>query len=160
MDMQLVSELVGTMPKLNNKNIANSPMHPNTNSPNIPVPVAVPVALNNVPKNTFQKIKQVAQQHAIANHQIAGAQDLIKNDVIALNSDYYSIFGFQLSKTTIYLVVIFIVLIVIYYIYKYFTSSASTQKNKRKQEVSFDQQSKSSDNDDDNDNDNDNDNNE
>jgi hypothetical protein len=58
------------------------------------------------------------------------------------SSDFYTIFGFQLSKTTVYIIIAFIAIIVMYYIYKYFTSSSQDDKDKRKRkpEVSYDEQ--------------------
>jgi hypothetical protein len=64
-----------------------------------------------------------------------------------LTSDYYSLFGFQLSKTTIYIIIGFIIIAVIYFLYiKLFsyTKEDTNKKKKKKQdnEVSYEEQEK------------------
>lgn len=67
---------------------------------------------------------------------------VVQNPVpeVPVSSDYYSIFGFQLSKTTVYIIIAFIVIIALYYLYKYFTSGSSKNKKKREPEVSYEKQ--------------------
>jgi len=52
-------------------------------------------------------------------------------------SSYFSIFGFQLSRTTIYILIAFVVLIVGYIIYSKFFSKTEEKKKKKKSQVSF-----------------------
>jgi len=57
--------------------------------------------------------------------------------------DYYNIFGFQLSRTTVYIILAIIALVAFYYLYKYFVGSKSSDKNvkkKRNPVVSHDEQ--------------------
>ena len=60
-------------------------------------------------------------------------------------SDYYTLFGYSLSKTTIYIIVGFVVILVGYYLYQKFYPKPVTEKKKRKQEVSFNSQNKDAD---------------
>lgn len=71
---------------------------------------------------------------------------------LVLDTDYFNIFGFDLSKTTIYIAIGFIILVVGYYLYTYFYSSKpdksdkldkSDKSDKRTPEVSFKEQTKS-----------------
>lgn len=98
-----------------------------------------PVRSDTINQNTNQNINQNINQNTA---------DSIQANVNIQSSDFYSIFGFQLSKTTVYIIIAFIAIIVIYYIYKYFTSSSSPDKDKkkRKPEVTFDQQVNSDEN--------------
>lgn len=59
-------------------------------------------------------------------------------------SDCYSLFGFQLSKTTIYLFIAFILCVVAYFVYNRFYPSPTNDKKKKKrvQEVVFQQTNK------------------
>lgn len=65
-------------------------------------------------------------------------------DVSSGSGDYYSIFGFQLSKTTLYILIGFIVVIVAYIIYsKWFSAPKEDKKKKKKNsEVSYQEQEK------------------
>lgn len=56
---------------------------------------------------------------------------------------YYTIFGFQIAKTTVFMGIVFILLLVCYYIYRAWYGKKSDKNNKRKQEVSFQEQEKS-----------------
>lgn len=58
--------------------------------------------------------------------------------------DYYTLFGFQLSKTTVYILIGFILIIVAYIIYsKWFSTPKEEKKKKKKQtEVSYQEQEK------------------
>lgn len=57
-------------------------------------------------------------------------------------TNYYSVFGMQLSKSTIYIVIIFILLIGLYYAYtRYYKTNNKNKKNKkREQEVTYEEQ--------------------
>lgn len=63
---------------------------------------------------------------------------------VQVSTDYYSLFGFQLSKMTVYIIIGFIVVIVAYLIYsKWFSAPKEEKKKKKKQaEVSYQEQEK------------------
>lgn len=56
-------------------------------------------------------------------------------------SGYFTIFGFQLSKSTVYIAVAFVLVLAAYYLYKYLYSSKTAIK-KKKQAVSYSAQRK------------------
>jgi hypothetical protein len=100
----------------------------------------------------YQQIpQQVMQQMAIQDFMQNPDQfvrqppipDQSVNDVNVC--DYYSVFGFQLSKTTVYIIIAFILCIAAYYIYSkwYSGSTGEKKKKKRPQEVSYQQQEES-----------------
>ena len=106
---------------------------------------------NNINQNTTRHVNfqtnrsQTGRSHTSSNHQNTRPQT--GDSQVALDSsDYYSLFGFQLSKTTVYIIIAFIAIIIIYYLYKYFTSPGTKNKPKRKQEVSFNDQADSQNN--------------
>ncbi|ARF09211.1 hypothetical protein Catovirus_2_160 [Catovirus CTV1] len=94
---------------------------------------------NNVaPKSILKEnIKMPTPQNTVAPPPVAEA-------VSTVLGDYYSIFGFQLSKTTIYIFIAFVALVVAYIIYsKWFSSPPEEKKKKKKNsEVSFKEQEK------------------
>lgn len=124
----------GNNPNLNQipRNLSNAPrpmLGPNNGSR----PEGAPK-----PEGTSRPTPNVApnfSQNQNIDNQLQGGADI-------QSSDFYSIFGFQLSKTTVYIIIGFVAIIAIYYIYKYFMSSSTTDKDskKRKPEVSYDQQ--------------------
>ena len=103
-----------------------------------PKPMNPEAALNQIPRNLSNGPKRPNIENNVNN-----ANDIQPQaNVDVPSSDFYSIFGFQLSKMTVYIIIAFIAIIAIYYVYKYFTSSSAPDKDKRKRkpEVSYDQQ--------------------
>lgn len=137
---------------------SNLPSNLPTNLPtNVPVNISrtvrsVPRPLNQIPRNLAQRGTPNGVSTSSNTTGGKNIRSILKNtggatvpdtqvtDTVT-SSDFYSIFGFQLSKTTVYLIIGFIILVVAYYLYKYFTASDSKDK-KRKQNVSYDQQMK------------------
>ena len=57
------------------------------------------------------------------------------------SNDFYSIFGFQISKTTIYILIAFIIIVVVYIIYSKWTAVPKDKKKRRREpEVTYQDQ--------------------
>lgn len=89
-----------------------------------------------------------AQQIQKIKEPIQNAQNIVtpQNDIAKLTSgiqlsDYYSLFGFQLSKTTVYIFIGFVIILTAYLIYTKMYSKVNNKK-KRQKEVSYDDQEK------------------
>lgn len=122
---------------MNTQNIQNVRPHPQNIKPEISP------TLNQIPKNLNTQKPNVPLKPNIDQSDVNNTITL-KNDnngSISLSTgDFYSIFGFQLSKTTVYIIIGFVIILLIYYIYKYFMSSSDKDKKKRPVEVSYIQQ--------------------
>ncbi len=95
--------------------------------------------------NQHNQTQQIQQK---IKEPIQNAQNIVtpQNDIAKLTpgiqlSDYYSLFGFQLSKTTVYIFIGFIIILTAYLIYTKMYSKINNKK-KRQKEVSYDDQEK------------------
>ncbi|AYV83558.1 MAG: hypothetical protein Hyperionvirus8_42 [Hyperionvirus sp.] len=140
MDIHSASELMGQLNNVDGNNVLADVANVKVQSPH--VAIAVPVAPS-VP--VLQKMNQIPKN--LSGSVAKGKGGVRRPEVPAVAvaavaaADYYSIFGFQLSKTTVYIIIAFVVVIGIYYLYKYFASSKEKgPRFKRKPVVSFRQQ--------------------
>ena len=146
MESQIVSQLVSQL----NNNRANNleEVVVQLDEQSLPQDAVRSVSFN--PQQPVKISPVIKEGPRLAQKQVQlkapAVQEVPKNETVTVNiveqnADYYSIFGFQLSKTTIYIAITFILLIVIYYCYKYFRGNDTTSKSStRKPEVTFDQQ--------------------
>lgn len=106
-----------------------------------------PIVMDNIISRGQQPIHYT--QPTIINPQATNvAASIIPTDVPDLSS-YFSIFGFQISRTTIYILIGFIVLLVGYIIYSKFFSKSEEKKKKKKTQVSYKSQEEQEEQDDD-----------
>lgn len=97
-----------------------------------------------MPANVVRPPQQIVQNHlpqniiptVLQNPELQNTSDL---------SSYFSIFGFQISRTTIYILIGFIVLLIGYFIYSKFFSKTEEKKKKKKSQVSFKSQEENED---------------
>lgn len=92
---------------------------------------------------------QVAVQHPQQIIQNNIPQNIVSPDLpdVVDISSYFSIFGFQISRTTIYILIGFVVLLIGYFIYSKFFSKTEEKKKKKKSQVSFKSQEENDDQD-------------
>ena len=78
------------------------------------------------------------------SHTVDTTVPIAENIITATSGDYFSLFGFQLSKMTVYIIIALILFIVVYFIYsKWFSGPKEEKKKKKKQnEVSYQEQEK------------------
>lgn len=97
-----------------------------------------------MPANIVRPQQQIVQNHLPPNIIPTALQNPELPDVSDLSS-YFSIFGFQISRTTIYILIGFIVLLIGYFIYSKFFSKTEEKKKKKKSQVSFKSQEENED---------------
>jgi len=86
-----------------------------------PIPQSVPQA---VPQAVPQKVVKFQNQMP---------KSILKKDPVKLEiENYFEIFGFALSKTTIYLFIVFIILVIGYFVWNYFDEKK--KKNEKNEE--------------------------
>ncbi len=140
-----------------------------------------------LPKNSLPAIPENATlniQNAINNNPVVEAvnnaakivETIAPNNSVA-SADYFSLFGFELSKTTLYILVGLILLVGLYYYFTKYRNNGENKKNKKNSKLNNDREKSNKSNgdndednngdnednngdDDNNDNDNDNDNDE
>ncbi len=97
--------------------------------------------MTNKPTNTINNQQTNNQTNQQSNQQTNQSKNMTQNNVappvitdnieIATALDYYSILGFQLSKTTIYIFIGFVLIVVIYILYSKFFSGEKPKKKKK-----------------------------
>ena len=110
-------------------------------------PIAQNVGNNQIflPKNS---VPAVSNNNAINNNPIENIAQDANNQLSATNGNYYNLFGMTVSKTTIYIIVLFLILIGIYIYFKNkapkkskesIDSKDDKKKNKKKNKKSKDE---------------------
>lgn len=129
-------------------NSQNKMLHALTQSPAASSPVSAPVP---VQQSVMSSSSSIPKKVSVENVVTSASEEVA---VSVGGSQYYTIFGFSLSKTTVYAIIFLLVVLLIYYVYKLWSKKKSVRDNKnvRIPEVSYDEQmevqkSKSSDSD-------------
>lgn len=89
-----------------------------------------------------KQVSQQAQNIVKQPSQVETQQKVELPQINIMDPNYYTLFGFSLSKTTIYIIIAFVIVAAIYYIYtQFFASDTKIEKKKPRQpEVSYQDQ--------------------
>ena len=84
---------------------------------------------------------QIHNQQQIQTHHNHNIASTVISSTDTNLTNYYKLFGFQISWSTIYILIAFVVILVLYFVYKYFTRKPKETK-KREPVVSYNDQTK------------------
>jgi len=96
-----------------------------------------PIA-ENVGNNQIFLPKNSVPVQPVANTNANVAPDANINQLSVSNSNYYTLFGIEVSKTTIYIIVLFLIVVAGYYYYKNRSQEDDKKKKKKKDKKSKD----------------------